>query len=148
VTSPRRRGWRGGEHGTSLVELALALPVLLLLVLGTFDLGRAVYIRTSLVNAARDGARFGSVDPQNTACISAMVRRNVSLTTLGPGDVSVTRPSTLDLGQPITVSVQSVYRPLSPLIARVVGSSSLTLRAAATMQIRNLPSAPLACPPP
>jgi Flp pilus assembly protein TadG len=144
--SGRARARRGGERGSSVVELALALPILVLLVFGSLDLGRAVYIRTSLANAARDAARFGSIDPQNTSCIEAAARRNISLTSLGAGDVSVTRPSTIDLGQPITVSVQSVYRPLSPLIANVVGATRLTLRAAATMQIRNIPAAPLACP--
>jgi Flp pilus assembly protein TadG len=148
VIASRRRERRASERGTAIVELALALPLLLLLVLGTLDLGRAVYIHTSLVNAARDGARFGSVDPQNTACIQATAARNVSMASLGAGDVTVTRPGTLDLGQPITVSVRSVYRPLSPLVASIVDSSSLTLRAAATMQIRNLPSTPLACPAP
>jgi Flp pilus assembly protein TadG len=146
VTSRIGLARRHGERGTTLVELALTLPILVLLVFGSLDLGRAVYIRASLANAARDGARFGSVDPQNTTCIQATAMRNVSLTSLGAGDVTITRPSTLDLGQPITVSVQSVYQPLSPIVADVVGATRLTLRAASTMQIRNIPAAPLACP--
>jgi Flp pilus assembly protein TadG len=148
VRALRRRERPGGERGTAIVELALALPILILLVLGTFDLGRAIYLRTSLGNAARDGVRFASIDPQNTTCIRAVASRNVSLATVAAGDVSITRPGTLDMGQPITVSVQSVYRPVSPLMTNIVGTSRLTLRAAATMQIRNLPSTSVPCPPP
>jgi len=48
-------------RGQSLVEMALTLPVLLLLILGFIDLGRAVYYYSALGNAVREGARFASV---------------------------------------------------------------------------------------
>lgn len=52
---------RGGQ---SLVEFALVLPVLLLLVAGAIDLGRAYFTAVSLENAVKEGAFFGARDPE------------------------------------------------------------------------------------
>lgn len=43
------------------MEFALILPMFLLVVFGLVDLGRVVYINNALSEAARDGARWGSV---------------------------------------------------------------------------------------
>ena len=47
------------QRGQSLVEFALSSVVLLLLVGGLVDIGRAIYIGEALSNAAREGARHG-----------------------------------------------------------------------------------------
>lgn len=52
---------RPRTRGQALVEFALIIPIFLLLVFGLVDLGRAVFISNSLAEAARDGARYGSV---------------------------------------------------------------------------------------
>ena len=48
------------QRGQSLVEFALSSVVLLLLVGGLVDIGRAIYISESLSSAAREGARHGA----------------------------------------------------------------------------------------
>ena len=55
---PERRS--RGQRGQSLVEFALSSVVLLLLVGGIADIGRAVYMSESLSNAAQEGARHGA----------------------------------------------------------------------------------------
>jgi Flp pilus assembly protein TadG len=57
-----RRG--GGERGASLVEFALILPVFMMLVLGMFSGGIAYNRQIALRQAAREGARYGSVLPR------------------------------------------------------------------------------------
>ena len=47
------------QRGQSLVEFALSSVVLLLLVGGLVDIGRAIYVSEALSNAAREGARHG-----------------------------------------------------------------------------------------
>jgi Flp pilus assembly protein TadG len=47
------------QRGQSMVEFALSSVVLLLLVGGLVDIGRAIYVTESLSNAAREGARHG-----------------------------------------------------------------------------------------
>ena len=48
------------ERGQSLVELALVMPLLILLLTGIADLGRAFYSYIQITNAAREGARAAS----------------------------------------------------------------------------------------
>ena len=48
------------ESGQALVELALAIPALLLLALGVIEIGRYAYISILIGNAARAGAAYGS----------------------------------------------------------------------------------------
>lgn len=49
--------------GQSLVELAITLPILLLLLGGAIDLGRAFYAGVAVENSAKEGVLFGSPDP-------------------------------------------------------------------------------------
>jgi Flp pilus assembly protein TadG len=49
------------SRGQAIVELALVLFLLLLLVMGIFEFGRAMYIKNTLTHAARAGARAGVV---------------------------------------------------------------------------------------
>src|SRR5450759_5994863 len=48
------------QRGQSMVEFALSSVLLLLLVGGLVDVGRAIYISEALSNAAREGARHGA----------------------------------------------------------------------------------------
>ena len=49
--------------GQSLVEFALLLPLLMVLVMGLFEIGRAVFYYSALNNAAREGTRVAIVQP-------------------------------------------------------------------------------------
>jgi hypothetical protein len=53
--------------GQALVEMAILLPLLMLLVMGIFEFGRAMYIKNTLTQAARAGARVAVVTPLITA---------------------------------------------------------------------------------
>lgn len=47
--------------GQALVEMAIILPLLLLLVMGIFEFGRTMYLKNTLTHAARAGARTAVV---------------------------------------------------------------------------------------
>ena len=64
--SARHRS-RSGSRGQALAETALILPVFLLILMGIFDLGRAVFAYTAVGNAAREGARVATVNQIPTA---------------------------------------------------------------------------------
>jgi hypothetical protein len=52
---------RRDERGQTLVELALILPIFLMLLVGIFDLGHVVWTNDLVSNAAREGARYSIV---------------------------------------------------------------------------------------
>ena len=55
---------RRGEHGQATIELALTLPLLLLVVLGVFDFGLMFQRFEVVTNAAREGARLAVLTSQ------------------------------------------------------------------------------------
>jgi Flp pilus assembly protein TadG len=60
-----RRWCDSTERGQDMVEFALILPVLMLVLLGIFDMGRVTYYASVLHNAAREGARYSSLFPED-----------------------------------------------------------------------------------
>src|SRR2546423_13284710 len=54
-------GERDDERGQSLVEFALLLPLMLLIITGLMDVGRAVWQENTLAYAAREGTRYAIV---------------------------------------------------------------------------------------
>lgn len=68
------------KRGQALVEFALILPVVLMLILGTIDLARAVWQVNQLAFAAREGTRY------------AIVHGSQSSDPSGPGSVRFTAP--------------------------------------------------------
>ncbi|GGB43479.1 hypothetical protein GCM10011492_38090 [Flexivirga endophytica] len=86
------------EHGASAVEFALVLPLLVLLIGGMVDFGRAFYTEVTLTNAAREGARsamYGNA-PGDRASQAAETVPGATVSTdtcakgVNTGDVSVT----------------------------------------------------------
>ena len=57
MTRQSRRGRASSERGAAAVEFALLLPLLLLLVFGIIDFGRAINAQITITQAAREGAR-------------------------------------------------------------------------------------------
>lgn len=57
-----RQPARRRDRGQTLVEFALVFPVFILLLFGLLDMGRFVYLNSTLSQAAREGARVASVE--------------------------------------------------------------------------------------
>ncbi len=101
---------RSRERGAAVVEFALVLPLLLMLVLGAIDWGWYFYTREVVTNAAREGARAGSVSAVGTDAITAASSAattylsNLSLT---GGSVNATTPD-VTVGATVTHTVRVV----------------------------------------
>ncbi len=61
------------DRGAAAVEFALVLPLLLLLVFGIIDFGRAYMAQISLTQAAREGARLGALS-MSSGAVTARVQ--------------------------------------------------------------------------
>jgi Flp pilus assembly protein TadG len=136
------------DEGQSFIELALALPILLLLLLGLADFGRAFYYTSIISNAAKAGAAYLSQNPAkallpatNVASVKSKVCNetglfayndpsNCSLSVRPPGAVDFTGYAS---GQDATVSVTYNFTLVSSfLVGRFIGTNPVPLTAEAT----------------
>lgn len=122
--------------GQSLVEMALLLPILLLLMVGMLDLGRAFYAYITITNAAREGARYAASHPtDDSSSIAAAVAEAASSGyTISSSNVSLNSGHSIQPGDPITVTVSVNYSLLS---SYVIKSGSIPLSASTSMAILN-----------
>lgn len=63
-----------GDEGASLLELALTMPLLLLLLVAATDFGRAYYLAMEVAGAAHAGAEYGFQNPTDTTGIQAAAK--------------------------------------------------------------------------
>jgi Flp pilus assembly protein TadG len=89
ITPRARRGSK--QRGQALLELALTLPILLLLTLGLIELGRLAYYNIEVSDAARAGVQFGTQSlayAADTAGITTAAQSDAP--DLGAGTITVT----------------------------------------------------------
>jgi Flp pilus assembly protein TadG len=69
----RRAGAADRQSGVAAVEMALILPLFMVLVMGAIDWGWFFFVHQRVVNAAREGARAGTLlpPPPQTAIVDA-----------------------------------------------------------------------------
>jgi Flp pilus assembly protein TadG len=68
----------GGDAGVALVEFALVAPLLLFLMIGILDVGRAVNAYVTISNAAREGSHYAALHPTaSPGAIESAVRARV-----------------------------------------------------------------------
>src|SRR5438093_1603235 len=133
VHRPRAPGTARGRRGQSLVELAVAFPLLLLLVAGALDLAHAYSLAGILANAAREGARHGASHATDDDIKTRVVQEAAGAPlTLDPSDVTITRDPDDNAGSSITVEV--TY-DVALLLSQALGLPQPTIRRHATMVI-------------
>jgi hypothetical protein len=131
--NPRSTRWtRDDERGAVLIEFALVLPLLLLLVVGMFDLGFAFQRYQAVTNAAREGARMAVLPGYTTDDIRSRVTEYlrasgvplVPAPTIDVDLISVPAPGGGALFAVMRVQVQVIhtFTLLGPIAALVGGS--------------------------
>ncbi len=131
----RPRG-RIRNRGQELVEFAIVLPLLLIIVFGVLDLGRLFHALITITNAAREGARYGMIFPDDITGITFVTRREAQSSgiILGPAvsTVSVSRPA--GYGEMLPVRVTVTYH-FQLLITGFLPNQSITLVRYAEMMV-------------
>lgn len=134
---------RGRRRGQALVEFALVLPIFLLVLVGLFDLGRAVFAYNSITNGAREGARLAIVN-QSTALIKQRAINQVAIAETADPSVTIafyrdatltTTCTTATVGCMVSVEFQSTYRPITPIISSFIFPSGVTFTARSVLPI-------------
>ena len=133
----------GRRRGQSLIELAVALPFLLLLMLGTIDLGRMFFDYIELRNAVREGAAYGSRNPTDAAGVRTRIWEHgdfVAAATIdGPTFISDAAGGCFEPGGSgrIQVGATQVFTPITTSFLDDWGLGSATLTSSATMRCLN-----------
>lgn len=134
------------DQGQALVEFALVVVALMLLLVGILEFGRAVASYTEIHNAAREGARYCSVHPDDLAGVQAAAQAKIVLaqgaTLENPpcrcaddsgGAISCTDEEN---ARTATVAVDFDYRATTALISRIIGGNgTIHLRSVSQMHL-------------
>lgn len=122
-----QRSWRG----QSLVELAVILPVVLLVLGFSLDLGRAFLGLVNLQNAVRIGANYAAIhpdanwssgsDPDRQRYV-ALINGDVATTNCPLTAVTMPSFSGTTLGSTVRVSLSCQFRFITPLLTAVLGN--------------------------
>jgi Flp pilus assembly protein TadG len=107
--APQRR-----DRGAAAVEFALVFPLLVLLVVGIAEAGRAYHVQTTLSGAAREGVRTMAVHNSPSAARTAVKAAAPGLA-LSDGQIAVT-PTSCASGGTATVSVTYPFDFITGLV--------------------------------
>ncbi len=133
------RRQRSREEGQSLVELALLLPVLILIFAGVLDLGRAFQAYMTVANAAREGARYAAFHMNDCTELYNNLRPRIENEAAGSNiDLSsatvVLEPSCSQAnyspGDPVSVRVEYNFQLITGMI---FGGDTVLISASTTM---------------
>jgi Flp pilus assembly protein TadG len=137
---------RGRSRGQALVEFAIALPIFLVLMMGIFDLGRAIYQYNGVSEAAREIARVTSVHPgttlgnsTETAAVVATQKGlipNLASPTFTCIDIdgsTLNTSTTCVAGNQVKVVIVAPYRPVTPLLG-LIGTWNMQSTSAVSIQ--------------
>jgi Flp pilus assembly protein TadG len=136
---------RRDTRGAALLEMALALPMMLLIAAGIFEFGRAYQTWQIITNAAREGARIAVLPGTTDSMVTTRVKTYMSdgqLSDSAAATVAIQRDATISMGagtataSRITISYPFTFVVLQP-ISKLINPSS-TLGAPLTMSVSAL----------
>ena len=118
---------RVSSRGQSLVETALVLPILLILLMGIFDFGRAIFAFNAVSNSAREAVRVAIVNQNGTAVEEEAKRSAIGL---DPSQIDVTFGipdcGTVLIGCTAQVTVDHEWTAITPIIGNLIGPIDLS----------------------
>jgi Flp pilus assembly protein TadG len=130
-----RHSRRSRSTGQALTEFALVLPLIVLLLVVIFDLGRLVFAYTDITNAARSAARVAIVN-QSVDVVRDAAKRQATALGLTDADVTVTFCDPIDIGCIAQVDVEYDWTAITPIIGNIVGP--VTVRTTSRMPIERI----------
>jgi Flp pilus assembly protein TadG len=134
---------RKNEDGAELIEMAIVLPLLLLLIMGMVDFGFLFQRYVVLTNAAAEGARVASLPGYSAADVTARVAAYAANGgvpgTVNTATAAVTLPGANGGSWPgteVTVTHVYTYQYVGPIAALFGGGigGNVTITSRATMR--------------
>ena len=126
---------RNSQRGSLMVESALVLLVVVVVLIGTMDVARLLFVQQSLTERVRAAARYGAVNPYNQTAVENMVLYNQAtipdsgspLFQLSRSMVTVTRPDAGTSADRVVVTVSNFpVEFITPFVAGIRYGVSIT----------------------
>jgi hypothetical protein len=140
------------ERGAAMVEFALVLPLLLTLVLGMMEFGKAFNYWIDATHLANEGARWAVVNHNpGTGTLQEYIKGRANTVELRDGgtpsipsgdeaEVCISFPNgTANVGDPVLVTVTARYHWI-PFIGDRIGSADVPIMGSATMRLEAQPT--------
>lgn len=122
------------RRGQSMVELALVLPVLLILILGMIDFGRLIQAYLTVQHAAREGSRLAITGAADSAVVQRVrdMAQGLNQSQLA---VTVSPAGTRYSGSDVTVTVQFDFRVMTPILRQIAGGGQFPVDVSITSRV-------------
>lgn len=135
------------QKGQSMVEFAISLVILLVLVSGIVDLGRAFFSVVTLNDAAKEGASYASICPtdingvfdrliesaSDPITLDNLAVEDISICVSAPGSDSC--GANVQVGNEVTVFVNYLHDITTPFLGTIIGRQEVLLTASARDKI-------------
>jgi Flp pilus assembly protein TadG len=121
------------KRGQSVVEFALVIPILLLVLFGITEFGRAWATQNVLTSAAREGARLAVVTEPNVPLVTQRVTTVCAAAGIAPTGITVVPPDPFDPERRVTVTVTTNFQVLTGSILGVF-AGTIPMSASTTMR--------------
>ncbi|HEX2626083.1 MAG TPA: TadE/TadG family type IV pilus assembly protein [Candidatus Limnocylindrales bacterium] len=149
----RLRAPRDRARGQSLVEFSLVFPIIVLVIVGFFEIGRAVFAYNMIASAARQGVRVATVNQLSdvTDCdatrpvedpyephwsirgcaiaagtVIGLKTANIAVSYAAPPGTTLACSSTLHVGCIATVTVSYNFTIATPFISKLIGPFTMS----------------------
>lgn len=135
------------QRGQSLVEMAIGFVLLLIVVCGLLDIGRAYFVYIALEDGAGEAALYLSIDPDcrtpadGVQCAdpnNAEYRaRNAGGENVdwSSAEITIERPPVYGVGDPVQVSIRYSHRLITPFIPQFAGLNPIFMTVQASQII-------------
>lgn len=123
------------QHGQAMVEMALILPILLMLCVGIFEFGRIMGSSMVINNLARDGARYGVVGHTDTEIRNLISAEHAWL---DEGNMIVTITPEYGFrttGDTLVVDIDYSVPLMTTFFANIVSTDTVSLSASCAMRV-------------
>jgi Flp pilus assembly protein TadG len=151
MSSVERPSRRRRSAGSTFVEAAIAIPLLVVLILSTVDLGILVGIELALQNAVSQASRYGATGRSRTGAtrqdsIITELQNAAPSVTIAAGDVkftNLTKAGVVGPGGPTDVVMMSVkhdWKLVSPLLKFFFTGGIATIQVSATVANEPFPT--------
>ena len=128
--------WIKREDGQAVVELAITLPILIMILCAIIDFGWLFMNQNSIDYASREGARYAIVNASSKTAIEAHIRAIAPDNIASTATITVTFTNTSNprLGD-VIIDISDDVNILTPIVGVFVRGETMNLSSSCTMKV-------------